>query len=127
MKGEAIILGKYLLGGETPDDKSVALFLNAAQHIDLVVPKSEQKAYLFAMDHPLFLGAIDSALAFGSGNHILRRKILLMSAILESRPRYASLFLTQQRSPFYFFVFLWVGFRALCKAVVGKVILLFLR
>jgi hypothetical protein len=127
MKGEAIILGKYLLGGEAPDDKSVTLFLNAAQHIDLVVPQSEQKVYLFAMDHPLFLGAIDSALAFGSGNHILRRKILLMSAILESRPRYASLFLTQKRSPFYFFVFLWVGFRALCKAAVGKVILLFLR
>ena len=124
MKGEAIILGKYLLGGATPDDHSVTLFLNAAQHVDLVVPESEKKVYLFAMDHPLFLGAIDSALAFGSNDHILRRKLLLMSAILESNPRYASLFLTQKRSPFYFFVFLWVGFRAICKAVVGKMILL---
>jgi hypothetical protein len=124
MKGDAIILGKYLLGGETPDNKSINLFLDAAQHLNLVVPESERKVHSFAMDYPLFLGAIDSALAFGSNDHILRRKLLLMSAILESNPRYASLFLTQKRSPFYFFVFLWVGFRAICKAVVGKFILL---
>lgn len=124
MKGEAIILGKYLLGGETPDNNSVTLFLNAAQHVDLGVPESERTVYLFAMKRPLFLGAIDSALAFGSNDHILRRQLLLMSAILESNPKYAPLFLTQKRSPFYFFVFLWVGFRAICKAVVGKIILL---
>lgn len=124
MKEEALIFGKYLLSGETPDDKSVELYVKAHQFRDLSVQPSEEKLFAFVMLNTWSLGLIDSALAFSGPNHILRKKLLVMSAVLECRPNYASLFLPKKRSWFYFIAFLWIGFRGVCKAVFGKLLML---
>jgi hypothetical protein len=122
VKHEAITFGKYLLSGETPDQKSIALYEAAHQHKRLDVTPAEQKLFSFALRNRWALGAIDGALAFKAPDHILRRKLLLMSAVLESRPKYADLFLPKERSVFYILAFGWIGFRAVCKAIVGRVL-----
>jgi hypothetical protein len=69
---------------------------------------------------------LDSALALSNSESLLRQKLLLMSAILETRPQYAALFLPKQRSFFYLFYVGFVGVRAVAKAVAGKVLLHFI-
>lgn len=125
MKQEAITFGKYLLSGETPDEKSIALYEAAHGYKNLSVPAGEEKLFSFAVRNRWALGAIDGALAFKNPDHIVRRKLLLMSAILESRPKYADLFIPKKRSVFYLIAFGWIGFRAITKAVFGRLLLAF--
>lgn len=124
MKQEAITFGKYLLSGEMPDEKSIALYEEAHAHKNLSVPAGEQKLFSFAVRNRWALGAIDGALAFKNPDHIVRRKLLLMSAILETRPKYAELFIPKKRSVFYLIAFSWIGFRAICKAIFGRMLLI---
>lgn len=124
VKEEAITFGKYLLSGETPDDKSTALYEAAHQHRKIEVPAAEKKLFEFALRNRWAIGAIDGALAFKNPEHVIRRKLLVMSAVLECRPQYADLFIPQKRSFFYLFAFGWIGFRAVCKAVFGRVLLM---
>lgn len=125
MKQEAITFGKYLLSGEMPDEKTIALYEAAHEHKKLNVTAAEQKLFSFAVKNRWALGAIDGALAFKNPEHVLRKKLLVMSAILESRPQYAELFLPKKRSAFYILAFGWIGFRAVCKAVLGRVVIAF--
>lgn len=124
MQKEGIVFGRYLLSGQNSDEKSVQLYSNAHNFRDLAVPADQKKLFEFVLQNSWSLGAIDSALAFSNPNHILRKKLLVMSAILECRPQYAHLFLPKKRSPFYFIVFLWIGVRAACKAVFGKFLMM---
>jgi hypothetical protein len=125
VKTEAITFGKYLLSGETPDEKSIALYEAAHQYKKLDVPADEQKLFSFAVRNRWALGAIDGALAFKNPDHIVRRKLLLMSAILESRPQYADYFIPKKRSFLYIFAFGWIGFRAISKAIFGRLLMMF--
>lgn len=125
MKHEALIFGKYLLSGKVPDEKSISLYEKAHEHKPIAVPDAEKKLLQFALRNRWALGAIDGALAFKNPDHVIRRKLLVMSAVLECRPKYADRFIPKKRSPFYIIAFGWIGFRALCKAVFGRILLAF--
>lgn len=127
MRNEAITFGKYLLSGKSPDEKSIALYEAAHVHRPIEVPDTERKLLAFALRNRWALGAIDGALAFKNPDHVIRRKLLVMSAILECRPQYAELFIPEKRSFLYIFAFGWIGFRAVCKAIFGRVLLLMVR
>jgi hypothetical protein len=123
LKQEAITFGKYLLSGETPDEKSIALYEAAHQYKKIDVSTAEKKLFEFALKNRWAIGAIDGALAFKNPEHVIRKKLLVMSAVLECRPQYAELFIPKKRSFFYLFVFGWIGFRAICKAAFGRILL----
>jgi hypothetical protein len=127
MNHEAITFGKYLLSGEMPDEKTIALYEAAHVHRPIVVPEAEKKLLRFALKNRWALGAIDGALAFKNPDHVIRKKLLVMSAVLECRPQYADLFIPKKRNFFYLFVFGWIGFRAVCKAIFGRVLLMMVR
>jgi hypothetical protein len=124
---EAKVFGRYLLGGINPDSKSIDLYLKAAamQKYDTASAR-EQKILHLALRRPWLIGLLDSALALSKSESLLRQKLLLMSAILETRPQYAALFLPKQRSFLYLFYVGIVGVRAVVKAVTGKLVLLIL-
>ena len=125
MRTEAITFGKYLLSGETPDEKSIALYEGAHQHKKIEAGEAAKKLLAFAVNNRWALGAIDGALAFKNPDHVIRRKLLVMSAVLECRPQYADLFIPKKRSFFYLIAFGWIGFRAVCKALFGRILLVF--
>jgi hypothetical protein len=124
LKEEAKILSRFLLG-EMPDEKSIGLYENAHAIRPISGSVQDQKVLRFACRHAWLIGALDGALALSKPNALLRRKLLVMSAILETRPQYAHLFLPRERSFFYLFVIGWKGATALLKAVFGKLILRF--
>jgi len=124
VKEEAITFGKYLLSGETPDEKSIALYEAAHRHRKIEVSAGEKKLFEFVLRNRWAMGAVDGALAFKNPDHVIRRKLLVMSAVLECRPKYAELFIPEKRSFFYLFAFGWIGFRAVCKAIFGRMLLM---
>lgn len=122
---EAETLGRYLLG-KYPDEKSIALYCEAMAVKPVTLNAREEKLFRFLLRNPWSAGMIDSALAFSRNKSAVRRKILFMSAILETRPQYAELFLPQERSWWYNIYVFWVGCRAVMKMIAGKMLLLFI-
>lgn len=122
---EAEVFGRYLLGGRSPNSKSISLYISAMNLRPAAAIGRDEKILKFILKNPWSIGMIDGALAFSKKKSIVRRKILFMSAILETQPEYTDLFLPQERSWFYNIYIFWVGFRAVMKAVAGKMILLF--
>jgi hypothetical protein len=124
-KKEAEVFGRYLLGGKSPNSKSISLYISAMTLRPASAIGRDEKILEFILKNPRSIGMIDGALAFSKKKSIVRRKILFMSAILETQPEYANIFLPQERSWFYNIYIFWVGFRAVMKAMAGKMILLF--
>jgi hypothetical protein len=122
---EAEVFGKYLLGGKLPSEKAIELYLEAMQLRPAKPIGKDEKILRFVLKHPSFTGLFDSALAFSGKKSILRRKILFMSAILETQPAYADLFLPKESGWFYHIYIFWVGCRAILKMLAGKFLLLF--
>ena len=122
---EAETLCRYLLG-KRPDEKSISLYCEAMSVKPVLLNAREEKLFRFLVRNPWSAGMIDSALAFSRKRSALRRKILFMSAILETRPEYAELFLPQERAWTYNIYIFWVGCRAVMKMVAGKCLLLFI-
>ena len=124
-KREAEIFGRYLLGGKNPNEKSISLYVNAMMVRPATALGKDTKILKFILKNNWAIGIIDGAEAFSKKKSIVRRKILFMSAILETQPEYAQLFLPQERNWFYNIYILWVGFRGVMKALAGKIILAF--
>ncbi len=124
-KLEAEIFGRYLLHGKNPDAKSISLYVDAMNLRPAAAIGRDEKILRFILKNKWSIGMIDGALAFSKKKSVVRRKILFMSAILETRPQYAALFLQQKRSWFYNIYIFWVGCRAILKMMCGKLILVF--
>ncbi len=121
---EAEVFGRYLLDGKNPNPKSISLYMEAMHLRPAEALGRDKKILKFMLKNKWSIGMIDGALAFSKKKSIVRRKILFMSAILETQPEYAALFLPQERSGFYNLYIFWVGFRAVMKMVAGKIILI---
>jgi len=124
-KDEALAFGRYLLRRE-PDALSVSLYEEAMQKRPPEISARDEKLIRFAVKKRWAIGLLDSALAFARPQPALRKKLLVMSAILETRPAYSDLFLPKERSFFYLFYIGLVGCRAVCKAIAGKILLAFI-
>lgn len=121
---EAAIFGRYLLGGTQPDAASIALYTKALSLRDKSNASArDKKTVAFALRSPRSIALLDSACALSQPGSLLRQKLLLMSAILETQPQYAHLFLPRQRHFFYHFYIFFVGCRAVARAVCGKILL----
>jgi hypothetical protein len=121
---EAAIFGRYLLGGTLPNAASIALYIKALSlRDDSKAIARDKKIVAFALRKPRTIALLDSACALSHPGSLLRQKLLLMSAILETQPQYAHLFLPRERNFFYHFYIFFVGCRAVTKAVCGKILL----
>jgi hypothetical protein len=124
-ENEAAILASYLLKQKSSDSRIRELYDRAVELRSPLPGGRSEKILRFALRNKWSIGAIDSALAFGHKNSLLRQRLLIMTAILESQPQYASLFLPQERTWFYNIYIFWVGCRAVMKMMFGKFLLIF--
>lgn len=125
MKGnhrrEAEIFGTYLLG-QKPSENAIGLYERAMETLNIPVIGGDARLQKLMLDNPAAIGVIDSGLALVKSKSMLRRKLLVYLAILESLPEYADLFLPTSTSAFYPLYIFWVGIRAAFKGVVGAII-----
>jgi hypothetical protein len=125
LEDEARVFGRYLLGSE-PTQAAVQLYCRAICKRAVDCSRRDDKIIRFALCNPSLLSFIDGALAFSKERSVLREKLLIMTAILETQPEHADLFLPQEQTTGHGII---VGLR-LCAAafrlVCGKIVLCFI-
>jgi hypothetical protein len=123
---EAEVFGRYLIGRDIDED-AVALYARALQSETYEGDDGERAVALFAVERPWSLGAIDGALALTRPRALLRRKLLLLTAILEASPHYRAEFFPARRSPWYAIAVACAMLRAVVQTAAGLVLLRFVR
>lgn len=118
---EAEIFGAYLLG-EQPSEQVITLYEQAMDKLKISVNGKDERLLKWMLDNPDAIGMIDSGLALVKPQSVIRRKLLVYLAILESVPQYAHLFLPSSSPAAYSLYIFWVGARAAFKAVAGVII-----
>jgi len=120
LEGEAIAFTRYLLG-RTPPAELVARYSEASRVLFGAPASPADAAVLgFARRHPWSVGYLDAAAGLLRPAGLLRAKILVMSAILETSPAFADEFLPRSVPPFSLAVQLVVsGTAAVVRTAVG--------
>jgi hypothetical protein len=77
----------------------------------------------FLLSYPWSIPFVDAGLALTKRNSGVRKKLLLMSAILEATPQYYSYFLSKNESPLYVFYITFILAKSFFKALVGIALL----
>ena len=117
---ESVMITNYLLGCDPPKEivgryvaANIALFGKQ-------IVGAQDSELNFVLRHPSMLPFIEAAAGIIKPDSILRRKIFVMSAILETTPKYANFFLDIPDSIFKILCYLaWNGLRGVIKLAVG--------
>jgi len=89
---EGRLIGRYLTGADLPDEL-VARYVEASRTLFPDGPSTADATVLeFVRRHPWSLPPLESALGLLRPSALLRRKIVVMMAILETEPRFADRF-----------------------------------
>jgi len=123
---EAQILSRYLLG-RTADRQTCELYEKATASFTRGTAARDERIATFAITHPWSLAPLDGALALVNPHSVLRQKLLIAAAILEACPAYYDAFLSQERSKAYLLTVMFVLIRAACRAVLGLLLLRYIR
>ena len=118
---EAQVIATYLLGKKA-NGQVINLYQQAMQVLELNYINKDRKILQLLMKRRYLLPYLDAGLAILRPNSVVRQKILVMSAIIETQYQYASLFLNQKLSCFYLFTIAWVGTRSILKAILGIIL-----
>lgn len=122
---EINVFYRYITG-KNPSPALAGRYLRAVAAFPGNDSPREKKILAFVIRNAWALGMIDGAVAFSAPRSLLRRRLLLMTALAETEPENASLFLPRDRSFMYLFVIglrLWWG---AIKLVSGKCLMLFI-
>jgi hypothetical protein len=93
---EAATFGRYIIGGDV-NEMALALYERALTACGSAWDDGDANVVQFVLQQPWSLGAIDGALALTRPDSVLRKKLLLMAAILETIPEYCDAFLPAER------------------------------
>lgn len=121
LRHEGERFGRYLIGDSVPP-ALVERYVSAMGSMHLVAEGRDRRLLGLVERHPRLLGLVDGGLALRRPDSVIRTKLLVMSAILEATPDYASAFLPTRRSRIYVVYAGLVGVRAGCKGLVGAVL-----
>lgn len=120
LKEEAVLITKYLLD-YSPTEELCKRYIEANRVLlDNYNSKSNSHELGFIRLHPWALPFIDAAAGLLSPGSIVRKKVLLMAAILETSPVYADYFLHRADNHLSLLVnIVWNGLRIVFKLSVG--------
>lgn len=118
---EAEQIGNYLLSIPIRESEKNT-YAYAMQKLNIQFSKYEQALWKNMLKSKFKMACIDAGLAFKDPNNNARRKLFTMLAILEASPNYTKYFLSRNFSFFYLFKIGMVGIRAVCRAMIGVLI-----
>ena len=114
---EAEVLGKYILGrsidSETVKRYNEAVVLKGYDQSDSTTD--------FILRHPFWLPYLDAAHGLLNKNSLLRKKLILMFALLETTPEYHRKFLLTGREKAAFFQLFWYGITGVYYTLTGLI------
>lgn len=97
VKNEAKILSHYLIGS-CIEDKEASLYSQALTQKNLVFEPYEERLWRLMLKNTLLISSIDAGLAILKPNCVIRERICVMLAILETHPAFFNLFIMDKRA-----------------------------
>lgn len=119
---EAIVIAKYLGAKEVAPDLQLR-YAAAIEKLKLGLTNKEQRLLQRITSMPFFLPFVDGGLALIQPQNGIRKRLLAMSALMETETAYADLFLTKQSQSFGLIRFLYRGGIAVIKGLIGVCLL----
>lgn len=120
-RSEAVRFGRYLTGS-VPTEAELGRYADAVGTGRFDAIGRDERTMEFAARHPRLLGIIDGGLGLRRPRSVVRRRLLLMAAILEASPDHSDRYLPVGRSPLYVFYVGFVAVRAAVRGVIGAVL-----
>jgi len=118
---EAQVFGQYLIG-QSINEATIERYNIAIVKLDYQAEEWEKAVVARAVRKPSLIPYYDASMALRHRNALLRKKVFVMLAILETRPEYAELFLSKEYPKSYFLNVIGIGVRSVYRAVVGLLI-----
>jgi hypothetical protein len=115
---EAKIFAKYLAGVKI-DDVTALLYAKAIEARLLLCEGHDKRLETFILKYPFWIGFVDAALALTDKQSVLRKKIFVMLAIMETSPEYTEFFLAKKGSFFTLIRICAVGTRSVYRFILG--------
>lgn len=122
---EAKIFSEYLIK-EKVSEELLNRYECANQKLNYNGTKRDKKIIAIILRFPYLLPFIDSALAFSNSKSLLRKKIWVMLAILETTPEYYEHYTTKNYNKTKWLSIIFIGCWAILKMMIGKFILIFI-
>lgn len=126
LDAEARALGRYIVG--RPIDEQCRLrYVRAVESGIAPLDERDERLLWRAIARPWQLGLLDAATAMRDPSGPLRRRFLLMFAILETSPEYYELFVPQGLTWRDAFSLAWTGARGVARGIAGLLLWRLLR
>jgi hypothetical protein len=125
-RNEAIVLAKYLGVKEVLPSLELR-YVDAIEKLEMRLTVKEQELLARLINSAFLLPFIDGGLALIQPQNGIRKRLLIMSALMETETDYAHLFLTKKNQSFALIRFLYRGGIAVFKGLIGVCVLKCLR
>ncbi|MGA8533236.1 MAG: hypothetical protein WB615_03920 [Candidatus Tumulicola sp.] len=122
-RDEAEVFGRYVVGSAIDEPVRVR-YRRALRDLSY---DTDDAITRFAVNRPWSIAALDGGLALTQPSALLRRRLSLMAAILETRPEYSEAFLPRNRSRRDALGVAYAVARAALTGALGLLLLRFIR
>ena len=85
LRNEALLFGRYLVGRQLSEEL-VERYVRANEELFHDADAIDRDLVAFARRHPWSIAMLDASAGIIGGNSLLRKKLLLMTAIVETTP-----------------------------------------
>lgn len=126
LKAEAALFAKYL-GAEIDDMQLQNRYVFAIQELNVTYKPKDIAIIKSLIQFPFLVSYVDGAFAFIRSVTTVRKRIWIMSALMETEKKYAARFLVQKDISFPFIKFLWLGAKGIVKGFAGILLVYLLR
>lgn len=122
LSDEANLIANYLIGMR-PNDRVKARYEDAIHTLNVELDGVDGRLWKIVTRFPFSFRIIDGGLAIVRPTSSIRRKVLIMLALLEASPEYCEYFLPRGFGPLYALNIVLTGARAALAAIIGYIVL----
>ncbi|MCP9748229.1 hypothetical protein EGI24_16120 [Lacihabitans sp. CS3-21] len=125
MLPEAKIFAQYL-DAKVDDEALLIKYTKAIEKLKLSLSEKEASVLRYLIKMPFLLPFADGAWAFLNPKNGIRKRIMVMSAFIETEPQFVQLFLNEKDVSFSVFKMLFRGSVAVLRGIIGVFLILVL-
>ena len=125
MQHEAKLFAQYL-GAKVDDKVLLTKYTDAIEKLKFRLNEKEENVMQYLHKMPFLLPFVDGAWAFLKPENGIRKRILIMNALIETQPQYVQFFLNQKDVPFPIIKLIFRGLVAVLRGIIGVLLILLL-
>jgi len=123
MQHEAKLFAQYL-GVKVDDKVLLTKYSDAIEKLKFSLNEKEENILWYLLKMPFLLPFLDGAWAFLKPENGIRKRILVMNALIETQPQYVQFFLNQKDVPFPIIKLIFRGLVAVLRGIIGVLLIL---